>query len=92
MECCVLGLPDKDYGEIVCAIIVPHEEAKRSAEKELKPVIALKDLQNWAKEKLAPYKVFSYRSVTHLFCFLPTTIIKNCKYFNEVLQTQWSQE
>ncbi|GFZ04172.1 AMP-dependent synthetase and ligase family protein [Actinidia rufa] len=28
-ECCVLGLPDKDYGEAVCAIIVPNVEQKK---------------------------------------------------------------
>lgn len=56
-ECCVLGLPDKDYGEIVCAIIVPHEDAKRKAEQESKPAITLNELQGWSKEKLAPYKV-----------------------------------
>ncbi|XP_020273445.1 malonate--CoA ligase isoform X2 [Asparagus officinalis] len=56
-ECCVLGLPDKAYGEIVCAIIVPHEDAKRRAERELRPAVSLEELQNWSKEKLAPYKI-----------------------------------
>ncbi|XP_074572056.1 putative CoA ligase CCL8 isoform X1 [Curcuma longa] len=57
LECCVLGLPDEDYGEVVSAVIVPHTEAKRSTEQELKPIITLEDLRNWAKEKLAPYKL-----------------------------------
>ncbi|XP_008789318.2 malonate--CoA ligase-like isoform X2 [Phoenix dactylifera] len=56
-ECCVLGLPDKDYGEVVCAIIVPQADAKRRSEQELKPAISLEELQNWSKEKLAPYKI-----------------------------------
>lgn len=56
-ECCVLGLPDKDYGEIVCVIIVPQADAKIKAEKELKPAISLEELRNWSKEKLAPYKI-----------------------------------
>ncbi|KAJ6828511.1 malonate--CoA ligase isoform X1 [Iris pallida] len=56
-ECCVLGLPDKDYGEVVCAVIVPHEDAKRRAEQDLKAAISLEELVNWSKEKLAPYKI-----------------------------------
>ncbi|XP_074587556.1 putative CoA ligase CCL8 [Curcuma longa] len=57
LECCVLGLPDEDYGEVVSVVIVPHTDAKRSTELELKPIITLEDLRNWAKEKLAPYKL-----------------------------------
>ncbi|RXH88624.1 hypothetical protein DVH24_000223 [Malus domestica] len=56
-ECCVLGLPDKDYGEAVCAIIVPEVETKRKQREELKPAISLEELSFWAKDKLAPYKV-----------------------------------
>lgn len=57
MECCVLGLPDKDYGEAVCAIIVPEEGKKREREEDSKPAITLEELCEWAKDKLAPYKV-----------------------------------
>ncbi|KAH7651754.1 malonyl-CoA/methylmalonyl-CoA synthetase protein [Dioscorea alata] len=57
LEVCVLGLPDKDYGEIVCAIVVPQEHAKKRAEKELKPVMTLEEFQSWAKKRLAPYKI-----------------------------------
>ncbi|XP_068652022.1 probable CoA ligase CCL8 [Aristolochia californica] len=56
-ECCVLGLPDKDYGEVVCAVIVPVADAKRRGAEDLKPVLNLGELQEWAKEKLAPYKI-----------------------------------
>lgn len=56
-ECCVLGLPDKDYGEVVCAIIVPEVETKRKQKEELKPAISLEELSFWAKDKLAPYKI-----------------------------------
>ncbi|XP_008793069.2 LOW QUALITY PROTEIN: malonate--CoA ligase-like [Phoenix dactylifera] len=56
-ECCILGLPDKAYGEVVCAIIVPQPDARRRSEQELKPAISLEELQNWSKEKLAPYKI-----------------------------------
>lgn len=58
-ECCVLGLEDKDYGEIVCAIIVPHVEAKKKGANELRPALTLKELCSWAGSKLAPYKVFT---------------------------------
>ncbi|KAM1275131.1 hypothetical protein ACFX2H_024801 [Malus domestica] len=56
-ECCVLGLPDRDYGEVVCAIIVPGAETKRKQKEELKPAISLEELSSWAKDKLAPYKI-----------------------------------
>ncbi|KAK9923391.1 hypothetical protein M0R45_031813 [Rubus argutus] len=56
-ECCVLGLPDKDYGEIVCAIVVPNVEAKRKNEEEQRPAISLEELCSRAKHKLAPYKL-----------------------------------
>lgn len=52
-----MGLPDKDYGEVVCAIIVPQEEAKKKAEQELKPALSLEELRSWSTERLAPYKV-----------------------------------
>ncbi|KAG9456124.1 hypothetical protein H6P81_000632 [Aristolochia fimbriata] len=56
-ECSVLGLPDKDYGEVVCAVIVPEENAKRQRTEGFKPALNLGELQEWAKEKLAPYKI-----------------------------------
>ncbi|KAJ1388768.1 AMP-dependent synthetase/ligase [Sesbania bispinosa] len=56
-ECCVLGLPDKDYGEIVVAIIVPEAGAKQKRDEESKPALSLEELSTWAKDKLAPYKI-----------------------------------
>ncbi|EXB74527.1 Malonate--CoA ligase [Morus notabilis] len=56
-ECCVLGLPDKDYGEAVSAIIVPEAEAKKRREEESRPAISLEELCSWAQVKLAPYKL-----------------------------------
>ncbi|XP_044495163.1 probable CoA ligase CCL8 isoform X2 [Mangifera indica] len=56
-ECCVLGLPDKDYGDAVSVIIVPDEEAKKKQKESAKPVISLEELCTWAKDKLAPYKL-----------------------------------
>ncbi|KAG8643411.1 probable CoA ligase CCL8 isoform X2 [Manihot esculenta] len=56
-ECCVLGLPDKDYGDAVCAIIVQDEAEKRKIEEQLKPALSLEELREWAKGKLAPYKL-----------------------------------
>ncbi|KAH9304268.1 hypothetical protein KI387_008672, partial [Taxus chinensis] len=55
-ECSVLGIPDTDYGEIVCAVVVPEAEAQRAAASS-KPVITIQDLQKWAKERIAPYKI-----------------------------------
>ncbi|XP_042049483.1 probable CoA ligase CCL8 [Salvia splendens] len=56
-ECCVLGLPDKAYGEAVTAIVIPDAEIKRKGDEELKPALSLEELSTWAKEKLAPYKI-----------------------------------
>ncbi|KAL1551526.1 putative CoA ligase ccl8 [Salvia divinorum] len=56
-ECCVLGLPDKAYGEAVTAIVIPDAEIKGKQDKELKPALSLEELSTWAKEKLAPYKI-----------------------------------
>lgn len=58
-ECCVLGLPDKDYGEAICAIVIPDAEIKKKRDEELKPALTLEELTTWAKERLAPYKVSS---------------------------------
>lgn len=57
IECCVLGLPDKDYGERVCAIIVLQPNSKATPPDDSKPTMSLDELRTWAKDKLAPYKV-----------------------------------
>ncbi|CAO2194764.1 unnamed protein product [Urochloa humidicola] len=57
LECAVLGLPDEAYGEVICAIIVPKEDAKKMAEQDSKPALTLEALTSWLKEKLAPYKI-----------------------------------
>ncbi|MQL81210.1 hypothetical protein Taro_013662 [Colocasia esculenta] len=65
-ECAVVGVPDKDYGEAICAIIVPEAGEKEKTE-ELKPPLSLEELRSWAKDKLAPYKIptrlFSWNSL-----------------------------
>ncbi|CAL4973930.1 unnamed protein product [Urochloa decumbens] len=57
LECAVLGLPDEAYGEVICAIIVPKEDAKKMAEQDSKPALTLEALTSWSKDKLAPYKI-----------------------------------
>ncbi|CAK9310499.1 unnamed protein product [Citrullus colocynthis] len=57
IECCVLGLPDKDQGERVCAIIVLQPNTKMTMPDESKPTMSLHELPTWAKDKLAPYKL-----------------------------------
>jgi acyl-CoA synthetase (AMP-forming)/AMP-acid ligase II len=56
-ECVVMGTPDKDYGEIVVAIIVPCKEQIAGSAAVHEPVLTLKALQRWAHNLLAPYKV-----------------------------------
>lgn len=59
-ECAVLGIPDKDYGELVAAIIVPHESKAALAAAKWEPVLTLEALRKWAGPLLAPYKVFFF--------------------------------
>ncbi|XP_020518244.1 malonate--CoA ligase-like [Amborella trichopoda] len=63
-ECSVLGLSDEDYGQVVCAVIVPEASARERAKQESRPAMTLEELQAWAKDKLAPYKI-----PTKLFVF-----------------------
>jgi malonyl-CoA/methylmalonyl-CoA synthetase len=56
-ECVVMGTPDKDYGEIVVAIIVPCKEQIAGSAAVHEPVLTLKALQRWAHNLLAPYKI-----------------------------------
>ncbi len=46
----VIGVPDKEYGEQVCAFVVPKEGAKASK----------KEIQSFCRESLAKYKVPRY--------------------------------
>lgn len=46
-ECAVVGVPDPEWGERVCAAVVPAGDA----------VPELEPLRAWGKERLAPYKV-----------------------------------
>jgi malonyl-CoA/methylmalonyl-CoA synthetase len=46
-ECSVIGLPDPEWGERVCAALIVREGSK----------LSVSTLRTWAKERLAPYKV-----------------------------------
>ncbi|MCB0191171.1 MAG: acyl-CoA synthetase [Anaerolineae bacterium] len=49
-ECAVVGVPDDKWGESVCvAIVFKHDRE-----------LTLEELRDWAKERLAPYKVPSH--------------------------------
>ena len=50
-------MPDKDYGEIISAIVVPHEAQAAAAAAKWEPVLTLEALRDWARPLLAPYKV-----------------------------------
>lgn len=76
-ECCVLGLPHKEYGEIVGAIIVPEADVKQKRDEESKPALSLEELSTWAKDKLAPYKVWDvYMVIVYMFCCL--SVLNGC--------------
>lgn len=84
----MLGLPDENYGEIVCAIIVPEVEAKRKQREELRPAISLEDLSAWAKDKLAPYKVL----LTIIHFFLSFGVFRISPHHNFANTTIFSNE
>lgn len=46
-ECAVVGVEDPDWGERVCVAVEPRDGAAP----------ALEELQGWARERLAPYKL-----------------------------------
>jgi malonyl-CoA/methylmalonyl-CoA synthetase len=46
-ECAVVGVPDQEWGERVAAAIELHSSAR----------LSLQELQAWARDRLAPYKV-----------------------------------
>lgn len=69
----MVGLPDSDYGEAVCAVIVPEVDAKR--QEEFKPAISLEELRTWAKDKLAPYKVLQSSLPSISYLALPLCIV-----------------
>lgn len=56
-ECAVMGLPDQTYGEIISAVVVPHESLAAEAAAKSEPVLTLASLTSWARERMAPYKV-----------------------------------
>jgi malonyl-CoA/methylmalonyl-CoA synthetase len=46
-ECAVVGVEDADWGERVCVAVEPHDGQQ----------LTLEELQGWARERLAPYKL-----------------------------------
>jgi len=56
-ECAVMGLPDKDYGEIISAVVVAHEELMANAAAKSQTILTLQELQKWARDRMAPYKI-----------------------------------
>jgi malonyl-CoA/methylmalonyl-CoA synthetase len=46
-ECAVVGVPDAEWGDRVCAAVEPRTGAS----------LTLEELRAWAKERLAPYKI-----------------------------------
>eukprot|EP00250_Pteridium_aquilinum_P019685 c24533_g1_i3 orf=486-2168(-) len=55
-ECAVLGLPDVYYGEVICVVAVLSDHAKSEVAGKAEPPLSLSQLQEWAKERMAPYK------------------------------------
>src|SRR3989442_184498 len=53
VECAVVGVEDAEWGERVCAAV----ELRGRGEGRGDGTLALEELQRWAKQRLAPYKV-----------------------------------
>ncbi|CAM6018214.1 unnamed protein product [Sphagnum balticum] len=56
-ECAVMGLPDKDYGEIISAVVVAQEGLMANAAAKSQAILTLQELQKWAQDRMAPYKI-----------------------------------
>jgi 2-aminobenzoate-CoA ligase len=70
-ECAVVGIPDDDRGQLVKAFVVPAAGA--SACEELK-----KELQDWVKSQIAPYK---YPRALEFVSALPKTVTGKLQRF-----------
>jgi 2-aminobenzoate-CoA ligase len=70
-ECAVVGVPDDDRGQLVKAFIVPAQCA--TACEELK-----KELQDWVKSQIAPYK---YPRAIEFVSALPKTVTGKLQRF-----------
>lgn len=59
-ECAVVGLPDPEWGERVAAAVVLRPTVPPSGHgypEPAGPALSLEDLRNWARSRLAPYKL-----------------------------------
>ncbi|MEB3295540.1 MAG: acyl-CoA synthetase [Synechococcales bacterium] len=59
-ECAVVGVPDPEWGERVCAALVLRSDTTVNLTHlamNLEPSLNLETLRSWAKERIAPYKV-----------------------------------
>ena len=70
-ECAVVAAPDEERGNIVKAFVVPREEVTGSAE-------LIKELQNFVKSRIAPYK---YPRAIEFIDALPKTETGKIKRF-----------
>ncbi|XP_024519884.1 malonate--CoA ligase [Selaginella moellendorffii] len=50
-ECAVLGIPDKDYGEVIAAVVILDTENQSDVK------MTLPQLRDWALKRMAPYKI-----------------------------------
>jgi 2-aminobenzoate-CoA ligase len=70
-ECCVVGAPDPDRGELVTAFIVPSQSAVASA-------ALATELQDFVKQKIAPYK---YPRAIEFVASLPRSATGKLQHF-----------
>lgn len=67
-ECCVVGIPDEEWGERVAALIIPEQGSEISAEA----------VREWSRQKLAVYKIPTrYRFVKELPRNIMGKVLKN---------------
>jgi 2-aminobenzoate-CoA ligase len=71
MECCVVGAPDDERGELVTAFVVVREGAEAG-------VALAAELQDFVKQKIAPYK---YPRAIEFVASLPRSATGKVQHF-----------
>ncbi|HSR69223.1 MAG TPA: acyl-CoA synthetase [Acidobacteriota bacterium] len=56
-ECAVVGVPDPEWGERVCAALVPAPSAQGAENAAQSPAPDIESLRGWCRDKLAAYKI-----------------------------------
>lgn len=73
-----MGLPDKTYGELISAVVVPTKGAAAEANAKSEPIFTLRSIRKWAQERMAPYKVIISTSKCHFRFWWLLSVTSEC--------------